>query len=139
MPLAVVIDEFVHVLAFSERTEKQMLQHRIVQDRDTGTLDGLPINQAVELIVADMVQVHVSEAGIGTDVAELLQGVQQSARIVRDAGARGRQRGMEAGSHAFFLRLPNSAVPTRTQVAPSSMATSISCDMPMDSPLSACF
>src|ERR1035441_5676798 len=37
-----------------------------------------------------------------------------------------------------FLRLPNKAVPTRTQVEPSSMAVSRSLDIPIDSSLNPC-
>src|SRR5450759_1696459 len=37
-----------------------------------------------------------------------------------------------------FLRLPNKAVPTRTQVAPSSMAVSRSFDIPMESSVNPC-
>ena len=43
------------IRGFAERAEEKMLQHGIVQDRDPGTLDGLPVNLAMQLIVAEMV------------------------------------------------------------------------------------
>lgn len=63
--------------------------------------------------------------------------VEQNAR--RNAGMAGPEARSTVGlgherdrSFSYFLR-PNKAVPTRTCVAPSSMAASRSCDMPMES------
>ena len=138
IPLAIVIDEFVHVFGFRQRAQKQMLQHGVVQDHHARTFDRLLINLAVQLIVADVIEMDVGMSRIRPDVAQFLQRAQQCRRIVRNARTGGRQRRMEADRHAFFLRFPNNAVPTRTQVAPSSMATSMSFDMPMESSRSPC-
>ncbi len=65
--------------------------------------------------------------------AERLQRAEQRGGIIGHARARRRQRGVESDLQVqSFRRGPNSAVPTRTIVAPSSMAASRSCDMPID-------
>ncbi len=114
--------------------EKEMLQrHCVVQHRDARALDGQPVVRAVDLFVADVIKMNVGPRGARPDIAPLLERSQQRRRVIRHPGPGGRQRRMESDRHAFFLRLPNSAVPTRTEVAPSSIATSISFDMPMES------
>jgi hypothetical protein len=77
MPFAIVIDEFVHIPGFVEGAEEQVLQDGVVQDDNAGALDSLLVDRAVELIVADVVEVHVGAVRIGPDVAELLQRAQQ--------------------------------------------------------------
>ena len=89
MPLAVVIDEFVYILGLREAAEEQVLKDRVVQHHDAGTREGLAIDRAMELVVADVVQVHIGLLEIGTDVAELLQRAEQGRGIIRDAGASG--------------------------------------------------
>ena len=61
------------------------------------------------------------------------QFAEQRGRIIRDTRAGGGQRRNRYPSGHAFLRWPKSAVPTRTQVAPSSIAVSKSFDIPIES------
>src|SRR6185295_9592074 len=131
MPFAVVVNEFLNVCGFVERTEKQVLEYRVVQYRHTRLGDGVPIDIPMKLIIAEMIQTDVRAPGRHFDRAALPESTKQRRRIIRHASARRWQGRFEPDGHVF-LRLPNSAVPTRMCVAPSSMATPKSCDMPME-------
>src|SRR5258708_35677175 len=76
-----------------------------------------------------MVEVDVALAKLHR--ARLPQRAQQRCGIIRHARARRRKRREKANLQSFF-RGPNNAVPMRTMVAPSSIATSRSCDIPID-------
>ena len=125
-PLAIIEDELPDVLLTGETPQKEVMQDGIVQHDDTRLFQRLPVNPGVKCIIAEMIQ-------IDTRPAEAIQCGTQRFRIIRDprTGAR-RRRMMPGGAQTLFLR-PKSAVPTRTQVAPSSIATSRSFDMPMES------
>ena len=115
IPLAVVKNKFVDIGGFRQTAKKQMLQHCVVQDRYAWTLNGLPIDRAVQLIVADVVKMHVGVSPIGWTFAQLLERSQQCCRVVRHSGTRRRERRMEAHRHAFFLRFPTApSLPGRT-------------------------
>src|SRR5205823_9993600 len=60
---------------------------------------------------------------------------EQGSGVIGDAGAGGRQGRIESEGHSLD-RFPNSAVPTRTQVEPSSMAVTRSLLMPIERPRS---
>src|ERR1051326_4964996 len=100
-----------------------MLEHGIVEDDDAGIIDRALVNFAMELVVAEMIERDVGAGGIGFDVALRFHRLEQRRGIIGDACAGRRQRGVEGGFQ-IFLRGPNNAVPMRTMVAPSSMATS---------------
>ena len=59
----------------------------------------------------------------GTRVATLFSSTAADGRPLRDC----------VENHFGYFRAPNNAVPMRTWVAPSAMATVKSCDIPMDS------
>ena len=91
----------------------------------------------MQRVIAQVIESDVATLGANVHAADLPQRRQQCGRIIRHACAGGRERRIEPYRHTFF-RLPNSAVPTRTQVAPSSMAASKSFDIPMESCGSPC-
>src|SRR5579872_2032235 len=130
-PLAIVVDELLDIVALAERPEKEVLEHGVVQYHDSRTLERPLVNLAVQLIVAKMVERNVGPLGRDLDVATAAKRPEQRGSVIGDTGVRGRKRRLESDGHGFF-RLPNSAVPTRMCVAPSSMATSKSCDMPIE-------
>src|SRR5205807_7441296 len=108
-----------------------MIQNRVMQHRDSGLLYRAPVNFAMQMIVADVIQ-----RGVGSSIAHLYRSMltkfpKERRRIIRDTGRRGWQRRKKSDGQSF-LRGPNSAVPTRTCVEPSSIAASRSCDIPMD-------
>ena len=130
MPFAVVVYKFFEIGVVGECAEHEMVQDRIVQDDNA--LRVLPGDQALvdrlmELVIA---QVEDGDPGVWRDR------LRENCRIVSDArwpgwsepvlGIRG------------LIRLPKIAVPTRIMVEPSSMATSKSCDMPIESSVSEC-
>jgi len=102
-----------------------------VQYHDSRMRQSSLIDRTVKLIIAQVIEPDIRALGRDLDCPTNSQRPEQRGSIIRDAGARGWQRGFEADGHGFF-RLPNSAVPTRMCVAPSSMATSKSCDMPIE-------
>src|ERR1035441_2623252 len=109
-----------------------MIQDGIVQHDDAGSFEGAGIDCGVKRVVAEVVERHIAGGGRNFDGAVAAEFRQQGGGIIGHAGGRGRERGIKADGHAFVL-LPNNAVPTRTQVEPSSMAVSRSCDIPMES------
>src|ERR1039458_8710845 len=82
-----------------------------------------------------------ADAAAGADTAE--GGGAEEAVFGGEKRVQGDPRGPRGPPHPAvnpqtFLRLPNRAVPTRTQVEPSSMAVSRSWDMPMESSARPC-
>src|ERR1039458_9275154 len=114
-----------------------MIQDGIVQHDDAGSFEGAGIDCGVKRVVAEVVERHIAGGGRNFDGAVAAEFRQQGGGIIGHAGGRGRERGIKADGHAFVL-LPNNAVPTRTQVEPSSMAVSRSCDIPMESSANPC-
>ena len=98
------------------------MQHSIVQDDHARTFQSTAINGRVQLIVAEMVQIDVG-IPVHSNVPPGSKSRQQSGAIIRHTGARGGKRRVESDRHGL-RRLPKRAVPTRTCVAPSSIATS---------------
>ena len=106
-----------------------MLQNRIVYYRDARFFKRPLVNHTMELVIAQMVKVDIAFAQFYR--AGCTKGAQEGRGVIRYAGSRGRERRKKTKLQTFF-RGPNNAVPMRTMVAPSSMATSRSCDMPID-------
>ena len=107
-----------------------MVQDSIVQDDDTlGVLlpDKELVNGLMELVIAEV------EDG---DTRYRWDRLVENLRIVGDA----RLPVWSEPLHAIggLTRLPKIAVPTRIMVEPSSMATSKSCDMPIESSVREC-
>jgi len=95
----------------------------------------------VQPVIAEVVEVYIGAARVTFDHGAwrrgALKNAQESFGVISDASARARRRRVmtdrQSGRPKSGFRLPNRAVPTRTHVAPSSMATSMSLDIPMDS------
>jgi len=132
MPLAVVVDELFDVSLFVQAPEKEVVQDGIVEYDNSRLFDRAPVDRAMKLVVAHVVEVNVRAVRARLDLAVFAKRAKQRGGIVGHARTGRRQRRVEAYRHAL-LREPNSAVPTRKWVAPSSMAISRSCDMPIDS------
>ena len=131
MPRAVVVDKFFDVSVAGECAEHEMLQDSVVQDDDTLRVllrDKALVDGLVELVIAE---VEDGDARDGWD------------RLVENLGIVSDTRlpGWSEPVHVMggLIRLPKIAVPTRIMVEPSSMATSKSCDMPIESSVSECF
>ena len=82
-------------------------------------------------IVAQMVKPNTGSPGVHFHGSMAAERRHERDRVIRHARAGRWERRFESDRHNFF-RFPNSAVPMRTKVAPSSIATSKSCDMPME-------
>src|SRR6516164_8396677 len=108
------------------------MEDRIMQHDNTGMRKRALVDGGVQGIIAEMIERDVTRDGRDFNPPVKPQCCEQRRRVIGHAGACWRQRRIESDSHCF-LRLPNSAVPTLTQVAPSSMATSKSCDIPIES------
>src|ERR1017187_3264670 len=127
-----------------------MMQDGIVQHYDAGGFEGARVDGCVERVVAEVIERHIAVGGRNFDGAVAAEFRQQRGGVIGHAGRRGRERRIKADAkvdrrkllshfgarglpgHALIL-LPNKAVPTRTQVEPSSIAVSRSCDMPIES------
>src|SRR5690242_4161976 len=109
-----------------------MMENRIVQHHDSRPLECPPVNFGVLPVIAQVIKRDVTSFGRNLDRAKLPQSVEKRRGVISHARPRRRERRMETDRHAFF-RLPNSAVPTRTHVDPSSIATSRSPDIPIES------
>ena len=107
------------------------MQDGVVQNYYAGTREGALVDGAVQRVVTEMVEVNVGFRGVHLYIHLPPESFEQGSGIVRHPGPRRCQRREESDFHGFF-RGPNSAVPTRTWVAPSSTATSRSCDIPME-------
>jgi len=108
-----------------------MVQNRIVQHHHTRRFECPLIDIAMQLIIAHVVKRDIGIARVDGHLAQWLERAQQRRRIIGHAGPGGGQRGEKSDLQSFF-RGPNSAVPMRTMVAPSSIAASRSCDIPID-------
>jgi hypothetical protein len=137
LPFSVVVDELIDVGGAAERAEEEMMQHGVVQHHHAGLGERAAIDLAVQWIVAQVIERDVGVARVRLHAAVAAQGREQRRGVVGHAGSGGRQRRVVCDFHGL-RRFPNSAVPTRTMVAPSSMAASRSCDMPMESCGSPC-
>ncbi len=102
-----------------------------MQDDNSWHFERPLIDIAMELVVADMVERDVCVTIIYGHLVQRLKRAQQCRRIIRHACPGGRQRRKESDLQPFF-RGPNRAVPMRTMVAPSSIAASRSCDIPIE-------
>src|SRR5215831_2582316 len=102
-----------------------------MEHHDARTCKGSLVDGTMNLIVAEVIEPDVRAFWSHFDSSAAPQRSQEHRGIVGHAGARRGQRRLKTNRHGFF-RLPNRAVPTRMCVAPSSMATSKSCDIPMD-------
>src|SRR5450759_3022766 len=122
-PFAVVVDELFDVSGLVERSQKKMLEHGVVQHGDSGPRQRPLVDGAMQGVVAEVVEAHIGVARIHFHFAQAAQRAEQRGGVIRDARALRRKRRIESGFHSY-LRGPNSAVPTRMWVAPSSMATS---------------
>ena len=120
-----------------ERPEKEVVQHGVVQDHDTGPLESAAVDLLVKLVIPEVIEVNVGVERAGGDFAPLPQSGEQCRGIRGHATRGGRQRSMESDGQAFRLG-PNNAEPTRMCVAPSSMAAVKSYDVPIESPLNPC-
>src|SRR5438045_3519621 len=92
----------------------------------------------MEPVVAQMIESDIAVLRSYFHRAVLAQLGEERGRIIRHSGSGRRQRRMKRDGHAL-VRSPNSAVPTRTQVEPSSMAVSRSFDMPIEICASPCW
>jgi hypothetical protein len=99
------------------------MENGVMEHYDSGGSNGSPIDVRVELIVAQVVEVDVRTVGRDFDQPTPRQVLPQRGGVIRNPGAGGRKRRKEPDLHVF-LREPNSAVPMRMWVAPSSIATS---------------
>ncbi len=102
-----------------------------MQHDDAWRFERALINVAMKLIVAEMIERDVGITFVDRHLSQRLERAQQRRRIIGHTRPGGGQRRKEADLQSFF-RGPNRAVPTRTMVAPSSIATSRSCDIPID-------
>src|SRR4051794_23113783 len=109
-----------------------MLQYGIVQNCDPGRCQRALVNRLVQPVVPEMIQLNVRVFRAAFDGPQPGQRALQRLRIIGHAAVRSLGRRVIPNLQIFFLR-PKSAVPTRTHVAPSSIATSMSFDMPMES------
>src|ERR1035441_7110707 len=114
-----------------------MIQDGIVQDHNAGGFKSARVDGGVERVVAEVIERHIAGGGRNFNGAVAAELGQQGGGVIGDAGRRGRERRIKTDGHALIL-LPNKAVPMRTQVEPSSMAVSRSCDMPMESCVKPC-
>src|ERR1700682_4617414 len=130
-PAAVIVSELLHIGALAETPQKEMLQHGVMQHYHAGLLDSPLVNVAMELVVSHLIQRDVAVFA-RAHVAVLAQGRQQRRCVIRHPRARRRERREVSHVHAF-LRGPNRAGPTPTSGAPSPLATSRSCDIPIES------
>jgi hypothetical protein len=138
IPFPVVVNELVDVCCAIQRAEKEVMQHRIVQHHHPGLRQRPPVNLAVQLIVAQVIQRDVARGGAlaprcHAGAGPLAAPPRNPPRPCEPAAV--------ARRYPTFMacgRFPNSAVPTRTMVAPSSMAASKSCDIPIESCGSPC-
>ncbi len=132
-PGTIVVHKLRHVFRLGEATQEKVMQHGIVQHHDARFAERQFVDAAMKLVIAYVIQQGGRALVANGHRAAASHGAEQGGRVVGHAGGRGRQRGKKPGPHAFGRR-PNRAVPTRTIVAPSSIPTSRSCDMPIDSP-----
>ena len=117
-----------------------MLQYGVVQYHHSGFADRPPVDFRMQARCCPGGRAPHRSVAAPLPRAVLAQFRQQRRRIIGHPGARRRQRRIEPDAQraSRLLPLPNSAVPTRTQVAPSSMAVSRSCDMPIESSVKPC-
>ncbi len=107
------------------------MQHGIVQHNHARRFERAVIDFAMQMVVAKMVEVDIGVHCIHHHLSKRRKCAQQCGRIIGHARSRRRQR-REKPDLQTFSRGPNKAVPMRTMVAPSSIATSRSCDIPME-------
>ena len=100
-----------------------MVEDRIVKNDNSGRDQRPVVDVFVKLVVAGVIEVNVGLGGIHFHPPPVTQRGEECRSVVGDPGGRRRQRSMETDLQAFF-RGPNNAVPTRTWVAPSSIAVS---------------
>lgn len=142
MPFAVVVDELIDVGVLVELAEQEVVEDGIVEHDGAGVAERSPVDIGVEGVVAELIEGGVAVVGRDFDGAVAAEFGEQGGGVIGDAAAGGRERRVESDGHGWvdgFWRFPKSAVPTRTQVEPSSMAVSRSWDMPMERPRSSCF
>ena len=77
MPVAVVEGELFDVLGLVERAEEEMLEHGVVEDRYAWLGQCALVDSAMELVVAQVVEMDIGLARIGFDRAEPSQRAQQ--------------------------------------------------------------
>ena len=58
-PVTVVIDELRDVLLFVPAAQEEMMQHRVVQHRYARRLERMPVDFAVQWVVAEMIERNV--------------------------------------------------------------------------------
>ena len=144
LPFAIVVGELVDVRLARKLAQQEMVQHGVVQHHDSRLRQCPLVDGRVQPVVAQVVERDIAARGVHFHPPVPPQARQQSLCVIRYTGGRGRQRSIETYRHRYtgpllrFTRFPNSAVPTRTQVEPSSMAASKSCDIPIESPASWC-
>ncbi len=109
----------------------EMVQNGIMQNHYARPLQRALMDLSMQLVIPQVIQKNAGIGRIHFHPAQLLERAQERRGIIGHAGSRRRKRREETGLHSF-LRGPNSAVPTRTMVAPSWMATSRSCDIPIE-------
>ena len=134
MPFAVVVNELFDVLALGQAAQEEVLEQSGVEDDGAGAGEGALIDAGVQGVIADVIELGVTGADrVDFDGEMPPESRQKSGGVIRHARPGGRHRRVEAQGHGL-TRLPKSAVPTRTWVAPSSIAVSRSWDMPIDRP-----
>ena len=98
MPFAVVEDELVDVLGFCRRAQEEVLENGVVEDNDARVFEGASVDVAMELIVAEVIEVrrrHGSRwCGCCRGARGRGEGLRRSRRLRcgRGAGASGSRR-----------------------------------------------
>ena len=89
-PFAVVEDKFFDVGRLGKRTQEEVLQHGVVQDHHSGFSQSSRIDFAMQVVIAEMIEVHVARQ-VRQHFPRLLHLCQQRGGVVGDTRGGRRQ------------------------------------------------